>query len=220
MQLLSWRPAAHLSSAVPRCDRRVFFGRGSGLSVYFVVRRGPHCPLIKGGLAGNPTLRVWRTETAVKGHSQTACSGHTGPPGEGVHLAVRRGCQQPPARGSPAAHRLRGRARQHTMYAMHADASSGSRTGGSGGSSPGAGAGGQPPARPASKAGVARKETPSLQVRQRPQLATGAALQWQQLAALTRKNLTIRQGWGGWSCSGSGCARWQSLHAARRVGAH
>ena len=30
------------------------------------------------------------------------------------------------------------------------------------------------------------------QVRERPRLATGAALQWQQLAALTRKNLTVR----------------------------
>ena len=82
------------------------------------------------------------------------------------------------------------------MYEMHANASSGSRIGDSGGSSPGAGAVAQPTAQPAGKAGVARKETPSLQVRQRPQLATGPALQWQQLAALTRKNLTIRQGWG------------------------
>lgn len=33
---------------------------------------------------------------------------------------------------------------------------------------------------------------PWLQVRERPRLASGAALQWQQLVALTRKNLTAR----------------------------
>lgn len=33
---------------------------------------------------------------------------------------------------------------------------------------------------------------PGLQVRDRPRLASGAALQWQQLVALTRKNLTVR----------------------------
>ncbi len=31
------------------------------------------------------------------------------------------------------------------------------------------------------------------QVRDRPRLAAGAALQWQQLVALSRKNLTVRQ---------------------------
>jgi hypothetical protein len=31
-----------------------------------------------------------------------------------------------------------------------------------------------------------------LQVRRRPQLVSGAALQWQQLVALTRKNFIIR----------------------------
>lgn len=42
-----------------------------------------------------------------------------------------------------------------------------------------------------------RKDTPTLQVRQRPRLASGATLQWQQLTALCRKNLTIR-------CAGEG----------------
>lgn len=52
------------------------------------------------------------------------------------------------------------------------------------------GVGSRPPS--AAKPAVARKETPSLQVRARPRLATGATLQWQQLTALTRKNLLIR----------------------------
>ncbi|KAL4434281.1 hypothetical protein ABPG75_000722 [Micractinium tetrahymenae] len=50
-----------------------------------------------------------------------------------------------------------------------------------------------PPASPGGhKPSVQRKDTPTLQVRRRPRLASGAALQWQQLAALTRRNLLIR----------------------------
>ncbi|KAL4424942.1 hypothetical protein ABPG77_009671 [Micractinium sp. CCAP 211/92] len=50
------------------------------------------------------------------------------------------------------------------------------------------------PPSPASggKASVQRKDTPTLQVRRRLRLTSGAALQWQQLAALTRRNLLVR----------------------------
>lgn len=40
---------------------------------------------------------------------------------------------------------------------------------------------------------VQRKLSPGISVGPPPPLATGAALHWQQLAALFRKNLTIRR---------------------------
>ena len=50
-----------------------------------------------------------------------------------------------------------------------------------------------PGTKPESGKGVSRKETPTLQVRKRPRLASGVALQWQQLGALLRKHTLVRQ---------------------------
>eukprot|EP00887_Chlorella_sp_A99_P004461 scaffold30.g4461.t1 len=62
------------------------------------------------------------------------------------------------------------------------------------GTGTGAGMGLPPPAATAPGAApVERKPSPSLDVATRPALVTGARLHWQQLAALTRKNLTLRR---------------------------
>ncbi|KAL4855684.1 ABC transporter A family member 11 [Chlorella vulgaris] len=84
---------------------------------------------------------------------------------------------------------------QPPTYRLSADASSRrTSSNGSHGSGAGSGIGSTRSAqeRPAAKR-VSRKETATLQVRQRPRLASGLALQWQQLCALTGKNFIIRR---------------------------
>ncbi|KAI3423876.1 hypothetical protein D9Q98_009710 [Chlorella vulgaris] len=84
---------------------------------------------------------------------------------------------------------------QPPTYQLSADASSRrTSSNGSHGSAAGSGIGSTRSAQeqPAAKK-VSRKETATLQVRQRPRLASGLALQWQQLCALTSKNFIIRR---------------------------